>query len=242
MSPDDGSDEIGATIDARGAQPRRFAWHKLAGFCALLGILLAGGWFFTFLDVGLASISGELIAAQVKSWGIWGHFGVIGLMIAHSFVPFPAEFVTIAAGMCFGALWGTVLAWTGAMAGGLLAFGLSRAFGRPFVADVLAPRHMARIDNWSSATSISALLAARLIPVIAFNLVNYAAGLTRVTWWRFTWTMALGILPMTVLMAVMGEQMRNPALIDWLMMAAAGVLIMAVAYGVRRLGRGNQGK
>ncbi len=30
------------------------------------------------------------------------------------------------------------------------------------------------------------VLMARFIPVIAFNLVNYAAGLTRISWWTFT--------------------------------------------------------
>ena len=72
--------------------------------------------------------------------------------------------------------------------------------------------------------------------MIAFNLVNYAAGLTRVTWWTFTWTTALGILPMTVLMVVLGEQMREPVLKDWVFLISAGVLIAIVAHIARRHG------
>ncbi len=120
------------------------------------------------------------------------------------------------------------------MAGALLAFGLSRKLGRPFVADVLAPKQMAKIDSWSSTTGITALIVVRLIPVIAFNLVNYAAGLTQVTWWRFSWTTAIGILPIIVLMAVMGEQMREPTLFDWLFLIVAGLLIVLVVHTARR--------
>ena len=221
---------------------RRITPRKVAGFCVLAGVLLGGVWLIYLAEDGIGAISGEIIAARVKSWGVWGHFALVGLMILHSFIPFPAELVAMAAGMSFGIVWGTVLTWTGAMAGGLIAFGLSRAFGRPFVAGILAPKHMARIDNWSNATGISALIVARLIPVIAFNLINYAAGLTRVTWWRFTWTMALGILPMTVLMVVMGNQMRQPTMTDWLMLIAAGSLILAVVLVARRYGVGQKGK
>ena len=42
-------------------------------------------------------------------------------MVLHSFIPFPAEFLAIANGMVFGPVLGTVITWSGAMAGALLA-------------------------------------------------------------------------------------------------------------------------
>jgi uncharacterized membrane protein YdjX (TVP38/TMEM64 family) len=48
-----------------------------------------------------------------------------------------------------------------------------------------------------------------LIPVIAFNLINYAAGLARVRWRTFTWTTAVGILPLAFLMVAAGDQLKN---------------------------------
>ena len=39
------------------------------------------------------------------------------LMVLHSFVPFPAEFVAMANGMLYGPIWGTVITWSGAMLG-----------------------------------------------------------------------------------------------------------------------------
>lgn len=242
MSSNDVGNGVETATDAPQGNTRRFSWLKLGGFCAVLALLMGGSWLLARAGQRIGTISGESIAAYVKSWGMWGHFGLVGLMIVHSFVPFPAELVAIAAGMCFGAVWGTVLTWIGAMAGALLAFGLSRKLGRPFVADVLAPKQMAKIDSWSSTTGITALIVVRLIPVIAFNLVNYAAGLTQVTWWRFSWTTAIGILPITVLMAVMGEQMREPTLFDWLFLIVAGLLIVLVVHTARRNGFGEISK
>src|SRR3546814_6042815 len=65
---------------------------------------------------------------------------------------------------------------------------------------------------------------ARFLPVISFNLVNYAAGLTRISWWTFGWTTGLGILPMTILMAAMGDQAGRMPWHWWLALLAAAVL------------------
>src|SRR3546814_7396893 len=63
-----------------------------------------------------------------------------------------------------------------AMLGAFLAFGLSRAFGRPFVETVVARRHWQRLDDWTGEHAAQMVFLARFLPVISFNLVNYAAG------------------------------------------------------------------
>ncbi len=106
----------------------------------------------------------------------------------------------------------------------------------PFLADILTPNQLAKIDMGAAVTTVSAMVGVRLVPVIAFNLVNYGAGLTNVSWWRFTWTTAIGILPLTFLMAMIGDQMRAPAFTDWMMLLGAGVLMLAVVHLARRFG------
>jgi uncharacterized membrane protein YdjX (TVP38/TMEM64 family) len=52
---------------------------------------------------------------QLIQWArAWGVIFAVGLMVRHSFVPFPAEFVAIANGIVCGPYWGTVITWTGA--------------------------------------------------------------------------------------------------------------------------------
>jgi uncharacterized membrane protein YdjX (TVP38/TMEM64 family) len=161
---------------------------------------------------------------------MWGHAAIVGLMVVHSFVPFPAEFVAAAAGICYGAVWGTVLTWTGAMIGAALSFGLTRRLGRPFAEAMLSERHRTRLDAWSADQGAATLLASRFIPVIAFNLINYAAGLTPVSWWTFLWTTGLGILPLTFLMVMMGEQMTELSLPVLVGLGLAGCAIMVAAH------------
>jgi uncharacterized membrane protein YdjX (TVP38/TMEM64 family) len=151
------------------------------------------------LDLEQISFAPEAFVELIRGWGAWGVAGSLALMVLHSFVPFPAECLALANGMVFGLFWGSLITWSGAMLGAWLAFGLARTLGRPFVGRVLPARHRERIDAWSGDHGWSALLAARLVPVIAFNLINYAAGLVRVS----------------VLMVLLGERMATMPAWAW---------------------------
>ncbi len=53
------------------------------------------------------------------------------------------------------------------------------------------------------------LLAVRLIPIVPFSLVSYAAGAARVPVWRFVWTTAVGYLPITALAVYFGTRLEG---------------------------------
>lgn len=192
------------------------------GFALLAEMPLPG---FELSEAGAAEL--------IRSWGIWGVAATIGLMVVHSFIPFPAEFVALAAGMIYGPFWGTAITWVGAMLGALLAFGLARWLGRPFIEAVLPERHWTAVDEWTERQGASTLLISRLIPVIAFNLINYAAGLTKLSWFTFIWATGIGILPLTTLMVVMGVQMRS---LPWWALVALTAAAIALWFLWRALG------
>ena len=200
------------------------AWLALAILVVIAGIAVVGGLFYNF-EAG-AWI--REIETTIAAWGPWGVVASMGLMVLHSFVPFPAELLAMANGMLYGPVLGTAITWSGAMLGALLAFGLSRSLGRPFVDKVLARRHAARLDAWTGEGAANWIFLARFIPVIAFNLVNYAAGLTKISWWTFIWTTGLGILPMTALMVTMGASVHTLDWRWWLALMAGGLLAWLV--------------
>lgn len=187
-----------------------------------LGVL---AWWSNIVDVAPTA---KGIEAEIRSWGHWAVAASIGLMIAHSLVPFPAELVTFANGMLFGPVWGVAITWTGAMLGAALAFALARWFGRPFVDAVMNERHRDAVDRWARRQGTGVLLLSRLMPLISFNAINYAAGLTPISWWTFLWTTGIGILPITTLLVVTGDQVWNGSGDAWIYLvavAAAGTLV-----------------
>lgn len=195
--------------------------------CAAIGLFI--------IDKVEGEISVRAFEDVTLSWGHWGVLASVGLMVLHSFVPFPAELVALANGMFYGPFWGTIITWVGAMLGAFLAFALSRAFGRPFVEAMMARRLWQRLDDWTGAHAAEMVFLARFLPVISFNLVNYAAGLTRISWWTFGWTTGLGILPMIILMTAMGDQAGRMPWHWWLaLLAVTGLGWLVIQRWLRR--------
>jgi uncharacterized membrane protein YdjX (TVP38/TMEM64 family) len=86
-----------------------------------------------------------------------------------------------------------------------------------------------RIEQLSLAPTT--LLFIRLVPLISFNLVNYAAGLLGVGWWPFLWTTAIGILPLTVAMVFLGGQILAAPLWAWVI---GGLILVLLYLALRR--------
>ena len=192
---------------------RQLPVRRVLAFGLLFAFVAAGSLVGLLQETGEGALTGASIGEWVKDLGFWGHLAIVALMILQSFVPFPAELVAFAAGMWFGPVVGMISVWIGAMLGAAVAFGLSRGLGRPFVEGVLSESQAEKLNRWSKEHSVRTLIVVRLIPVIAFNLINYAAGLTRVRWWTFLWTTGLGIVPLTGVMVYMGHEMRQ---LSWL--------------------------
>lgn len=206
--------------------------RRRTAFAAFLLVLLCGALAAYVLEGQARPV--EDMVAWLRSTGAWAPLAVIVLMVLHSFVPFPAEILALCAGAIFGTLLGAALIWTGAMLGALVAFWIARQLGQETVRGWMSEAQARQLDAWTDERGALALLAARLIPVIAFNLINYAAGLTRVRLWTFMWTTALGILPVTLLCTWFGARMLG---MDWPVLAAVSAVLLIVLLVMHRLAR-----
>ncbi len=218
---------------------RRLGLAKAAIAIAGLLFVMAGWWVWVRFPQWFAIDTVRRAVEAIRSLGAWGVLLSIALMIAHSFLPFPAEVVAIANGLIYGPLWGSVITWVGAMIGAACAFAVVRVLGRSFVDRLLPPRRRQQLASWSTSYGGSAILVSRLIPVIAFNLINYASALTDVSFATFLWATAIGILPLTVGFAVLGDRLLSGWGV-WAFLAAGGIVAVAWWTG-RRIWRRKSG-
>ena len=185
-----------------------------------------------------AALSGDLgeMRYRLDSLGGFAALVLIGIALVHVIVPFPAEFPTAAAGFVLGFGWAfplMVFAWTVSC---VAAYGLARVVGPPVLDRLVGRERMAATDRLIARGGWPILLFGRLIPIVPYNLVSFAAGATRVPLWRFTWTTAVGVAPLTGLTALLGARLQEPRLDDPILWAVvAGVLaLVALARPVGR--------
>lgn len=146
------------------------------------------------------------LRAYVRSFGGWAPVISAALMLLQAVVaPLPASAIAYVNGLVFGTWWGALLSWASALLAAAVCFGLSRTFGRA-AAERLAGR---RAVEWSDAFfarfGVRAVLVARLLPVVSFDVVSYGAGLTSLTLGRFLVATAVGMAPATIVYSYLGE-------------------------------------
>jgi uncharacterized membrane protein YdjX (TVP38/TMEM64 family) len=196
-------------------------------------------------DAVSAAFAGDLgqMRSELDSLGAAAALVLVGIALVHAIVPFPAEFPTAAAGFVFGfaiAFPLMVVAWTLSC---LVAYALARGVGPPLLDRLAGKERMEATDKLIARGGWPILLAGRLIPVVPYNLVSYAAGATRVPLGRFTWTTAVGVAPLTALTALLGARLQEPRFDDpvlWLILLGVLVLL-ALARPLGRRLRASQG-
>jgi uncharacterized membrane protein YdjX (TVP38/TMEM64 family) len=172
------------------------AWARAAvlGLVVLAGLLLAS-------TVEMPDVS--TARRWVDGAGVWTWTGIVVAVGLVLLAPVPRSAVSMLLGVVAGFQAGLAVAFAGGLLGGLAAFGLSRALGRPAVAR-LAGRHMERVDRLMLDRGFWALLAGRLLPVVPFVAVSYGAGLTAVRLTPYALSTALGLVPSTVVQVGVG--------------------------------------
>lgn len=186
----------------------------------------------------LASGDVGAIRAWVLGFGVWAPIASVALMLLQTLVaPLPSSPITFANGLVFGVWWGALLSWASALGSAALAFGLSRAFGRP-VAERLATRAaVAWSDAFFARWGVWAVLVGRLLPVVSFDVISYAAGLTPLRFGGFLFATGLGMMPGTLLYTWLGHLGgRSAAALLWTLAAltALGALVVALSPAATR--------
>jgi uncharacterized membrane protein YdjX (TVP38/TMEM64 family) len=117
----------------------------------------------------------------------------------------PASLLTIAAGAVFGLIKGALYALAGAVIGSAIAFLLGRHAFRHIVARRLAtmPR-FAAVERAVSAQGRRIVFFLRLSPLVPFNFLNYALGLTTISLTDFL-IASVGMIPGTFVYAYGGK-------------------------------------
>jgi uncharacterized membrane protein YdjX (TVP38/TMEM64 family) len=209
----------------------------LAATLALLGTLALAFWLVDPLrGVATAALDGDgaLVRSRTHALGAAGALVLLALVLAHAVIPYPAELTTAAAGYVYGFGPGWALMMLSWFLTALLAYELAQGVGRRATRRLLGPRRLAAAERFVDRGGASGLILARFVPLIPFNAVCYAAGITRVPRSRYAWTTVVGIAPFTIVVTYLGSRLQTVSPTDWRLWLAAAVLVTAL-LATRRL-------
>ena len=116
----------------------------------------------------------------------------------------PGVWASMLAGALYGPAWGSLIVFVGACLGAQAAFLLGRTWLRSWARRRLAavPKLQA-IEQAVSREGLKLVLLTRLSPAFPFSLLNFAYGLSEVSWRDYSIGL-IGILPGTILFCGLG--------------------------------------
>ncbi|PKO76533.1 MAG: sulfurtransferase [Betaproteobacteria bacterium HGW-Betaproteobacteria-15] len=171
------------------------------------------------LGLALVSVIGLAVAwrdrfdvAALQSWvesaGSAAPLVFIALYAAATVLFLPGSVITLAGGVLFGPVWGTLWSLTGATLGAALAFLIARYLGGDWIARRAGPR-LSRLNDGVAAEGWRFIAFVRLVPLFPFNFLNYALGLTRIAFLPYVLASALFMLPGALAFTWMGYAGRE---------------------------------
>lgn len=160
----------------------------------------------------LSMLDVDAAKGYILSYGIWAPIISFLLMVFQSLLaPLPAFIITFANAGLFGWVKGAILSWTSAMAGAALCYAIARIYGRNVVEKLTTRKAIREIDKFFEKYGKWAVLVARLLPFMSFDIVSYAAGLTAMGFWEFFIATGLGQLPATLIYSYVGGMLTGGA-------------------------------
>lgn len=167
--------------------------------------------FIQILELGWLDVlkNQEKLIVFIKELGLIGPITIIFLIASAIIIsPIPSAPVALVSGALYGHTFGTIYVVLGALLGALLAFMISRKLGYDYINKKLHHRMPVKIVG-SQNTLMMIVFVTRLAPFISFDVISYAAGLTKLTYSRFIIATLMGIIPISFVLAHLGSEVNN---------------------------------
>ena len=179
-------------------------------------------------------VSPQQIQQALNGLGSWAAVVYIGLFTVLPAFFFPVAVLALAGGLLFGLWWGSVYTFLGAILNCTLMFFLARYAGRSQVQALMEKKLPAvwqqRLERLNSGGGFLLLIVLRLIPAVPYNLINYAFGLSSMSYSTYILASAIGIIPGTLAFINVGDKaldVTSPAF--WTAIGLLALLLLVTA-------------
>jgi uncharacterized membrane protein YdjX (TVP38/TMEM64 family) len=137
-------------------------------------------------------LTAEALGSFLESAGFWAPLIFILIYTTGVCLFLPGTLLTGLGAAIFGAYWGFVYVWFGAMAGAIAAFFIGRTLGREFASSLIGDR-LKKYDDAIERNGFATVLYLRLV-YFPFTPMNFGMGLTKVHFRDYFIGTGLGII------------------------------------------------
>jgi uncharacterized membrane protein YdjX (TVP38/TMEM64 family) len=213
----------------------RPAWGKIIALGAVLVAFFLSWRYTPLADI----ITAEHVVAWARSMrhNPWAPLVVIAIYTPAAFLMFPRPLITLFALFAFGSWRGCAIAFTGIIASALVTYYVGRALPDKTLHRI-AGRNLDRTTKAVRRRGLASVFAVSVAPVAPFPVVGMVAGAARIKLWHYVVGTALGMAPGVLATTVFAREiesaLENPSRINYWVVSAVVIVLIALVLVVRR--------
>ena len=214
------------------SSPRQVNSHhafgkKLAARAVAITVVFLIAWGIFRLLRYFGVFEPAFIEELVTKAGFWGPLAIIGIITVTSFsITVPSSPFIVLAGALYGPVEATIYATIGVLLGSSIAFWIARIFRTPIIK--LIGEHAEILTRFQQKYVMIVLFLTRVFPVISFEVMSYAAGLTSIGYGQYLLA-TLGAVGSIFLFATLGDMGASVAFSAPSEFASIGLALTVVA-------------
>lgn len=180
----------------------------------------------------LTSDNEKRISNWVSDFGMWGPVFIIAAIVGQMFlVVVNVVLLMLVAILAYGSFWGSIIAITGICVASTVGYYIGSALGEFTVYQLIGKKAKEQTEKYTQKYGYAAVVAARLSPFLSNDAISFVAGLLKMNYWKFMVATLAGIIPLTVLIAWLSENMqRLRAGIIWITVISIVAFLLYVIY------------
>lgn len=224
--------------DKNGKENKKSKWPlyiSIGIIAALLGCYFLWPSFKDFVNEAyqvLTSDNKSKISNWVSQFGFWGPLLIFAIMIVQMFLfVIPSTLVMIISILAYGPIWGSLLALTGLLISSSVAYAIGEHLGPVTVDKLIGQDTKNKVGKNVEKYGVWMVIIVRIAPLLSDDATSFVAGLVRMGYWRFIWSSIVGIVPLLIALAYLGEDFeRLKTGFIWISVVSLVAFIIYVIY------------
>jgi len=184
--------------------------------------------FFTEAWTVLTSNDEKRIEQWVSAFGWLGPVVLILAMVVQMFlIIIPSIALMVVSVLAYGPIWGSVIILLSVFTASSVGYAIGNYFGDFIVEKIIGSKTEQKIEDFIDDYGFWAVVVTRINPFLSNDAISFVAGILNMGYWRFIGATMLGITPLTIFIAIVGqntESLKSGLL--W------GSLVCLVIFGV----------
>lgn len=216
------------------SNPSKTNWPAYLSISLLIGSIAS---YFLISDVQLfidqawevlTSNDEQRTQAWIQNFGWFGPIILILAMVVQMFlIIIPTILLMVVSILAYGPIWGSLIILIAVCAASSVGYIIGNYFGHSLVLKLLGQKTERKIESFIEDYGFWAVIVTRLNPFLSNDAISFVAGMLKMGYWKFIGATLIGILPLTILIAILGENTeRLKSGLLW------GSLVCLVLFGI----------